>query len=71
VSDTLDKFGVRGDLVLQYFGVAFLFFATIVAPPRSAKSAPPRQTMPPAEPVSSSRSRSGARCSPSGSHSSR
>ena len=31
VSDTLDKFGVRGNLVLQYFGVAFLFFATIVA----------------------------------------
>src|SRR5262249_8840309 len=31
VSDTLDKFGVHGTLVLQYFGVAFLFFATIVA----------------------------------------
>jgi ABC-2 type transport system permease protein len=31
VSDMLDKFGVRGSLVLQYFGVAFLFFATIVA----------------------------------------
>jgi ABC-2 type transport system permease protein len=32
VSDTLHKFGVSGsDFVLQYFGVAFLFFATIVA----------------------------------------
>ena len=31
VSDTLGKFGVQGNLVLQYFGVAFLFFATIVA----------------------------------------
>jgi ABC-2 type transport system permease protein len=31
VSDTLGKFGVRGSLVLQYLGVAFLFFATIVA----------------------------------------
>ena len=31
VSDTLEKFGVRGDFVLQYLGVAFLFFATIVA----------------------------------------
>lgn len=31
VTDTLGKFGVRGNLVLQYFGVAFLFFATIVA----------------------------------------
>jgi ABC-2 type transport system permease protein len=31
VSDTLDKFGVHGALVLQYFGVAFLFFATIIA----------------------------------------
>jgi ABC-2 type transport system permease protein len=31
VSDTLGKFGVRGDLVLQYLGVAFLFFATIIA----------------------------------------
>lgn len=31
MQDTLDKFGVRGSFVNQYFGVAFLFVATIVA----------------------------------------
>jgi ABC-2 type transport system permease protein len=31
VRDTLEKFGVHGSLVAQYFGVVFLFFATILA----------------------------------------
>jgi ABC-2 type transport system permease protein len=31
ISDTLDKFGVRGTFLNQYLGVAFLFLATIVA----------------------------------------
>jgi ABC-2 type transport system permease protein len=30
ISDTLDNFGVHGDFVRQYFGVAFLLVATIV-----------------------------------------
>lgn len=31
ISDTLEKFGVRGDLVNRYFGVEFLLVATVVA----------------------------------------
>jgi ABC-2 type transport system permease protein len=31
ISDTLGKFGVQGSFVRQYFGVAFLFVATLVA----------------------------------------
>jgi ABC-2 type transport system permease protein len=31
ISDTLDKFGVHGSFVRQYFGVAFLLVATVVA----------------------------------------
>ena len=31
ISDTLDKFGVHGSFLRQYFGVAFLLFATVVA----------------------------------------
>jgi hypothetical protein len=31
ISDTLDRFGVRGSFLEQYLGVAFLLIATVIA----------------------------------------